>query len=168
MRTSPALLAWLSAIFICLVAVEVQGVTPDRFQEAGEGLAWRRDTIANGPLSIHVVRVDRSRGDLRLMPTLALGEQQGLNTLSGQLRLIPREVGQPVAAINGDFYTTENESFPGDPRGLFISRGVLVSAPVARDCFWIDSRGQPHAGSVQSPFTLVWAHGLATPLGINE
>ncbi len=168
MRLSPHWSAWLAALFSCLVAVPVRGITPDRFQEAGEGLAWRRDSVASGPLSLHVVRVDRSRGDLRLMPTLAMGEQQGLNTLSGQLRLIPREVGQPVAAINGDFYTTENESFSGDPRGLFVSRSVLVSAPVARDCFWIDSRGLPHVGLVQSQFALIWPDGTATSLGLNE
>ncbi len=138
------------------------------FRQIADGLATRHDVIPEGPLSLQVVRVDRTRTELQLLPTLGFGRQIGLNPLSSQLRLLPKELGQPVAAINGDFYTTENEPFPGDPRGLFISGGELVSAPVKRDCFWLDPQGQPHTGEVQSLFSLTWPDGGTTPLGLNE
>lgn len=138
------------------------------FREAGEGLAWRREIVREGPLSINVVRVDRARGDLEFLPILGEGRQIGLDTLTRQLQRVPNALGTPVAAINGDFYTTENEAFPGDPRGLFIARGELVSAPVDRDCFWLDLKGQPHAAAVKSAFTVLWPDGESTPFGLNE
>lgn len=140
----------------------------DAFLDAGDGLAWRRDQKRSGPLTYFVVRIDRQRSDLSLQPTLAQGGQIGLNTLTAQLKLLPEEAGKPVAAINGDFYTTESELFPGDPRGLFITRGELISDPAERDCFWVDAEGRPQIGEVKSRFALVWPDGTSTPLGLNE
>lgn len=160
---------WRRVLWAGLVVVACGGAPlAADFRESGEGLAWRRDVVREGPLSIHIVRIDRARNDLELLPTLGSGDQVGLNTLTTQLRLLPRDIGQPVAAINGDFYSTEHERFPGDPRGLFISRGELVSAPSDRDCFWLDAKGQPHAAAVRSAFSVAWPDGEITPLGLNE
>lgn len=158
---------WVGALAASLMSV-LAAAPAGSFKDSGEGLAWRRDRLSDGPLAYTVVRWDRSRNDLRLYPTLAQGTQIGLNTLTRQLELVPADAGRPVAAINGDFYTTENELFPGDPRGLFISRGELVSAPAQRDCFWLDAQGQPHVGEVRSQFSLKWPDGTMTPLGLNE
>ncbi|HRI15560.1 MAG TPA: phosphodiester glycosidase family protein [Verrucomicrobiota bacterium] len=138
------------------------------FKDAGNGLSWREDRIPSEPWLIQIVRIERARGDLELVPTLAQGDRIGLNTLTGQLRLVSKELGEPLAAINGDFYDTEDEPFPGDPRGLFITRGELVSAPAPRDCFWIDRAGKPHIGIVRSGFQLTWPDGAVTPFGLNE
>ncbi|MFM8357562.1 MAG: hypothetical protein ACKOET_03310, partial [Verrucomicrobiota bacterium] len=113
-----------------------------RWTEAGEGLAWRHDT-RDEPWALYGVRVARQQTNLALLPSLAFGQRIGLNTLSSQARLVPRALGQTVAAINGDFYQTEHETVPGDPRGLFIRQGELVSAPIERDCFWIATNGAP-------------------------
>ena len=156
-------------LFVALFAVGMEIARgAGAFREAGDGLALRHDVLPEGPLSMHIVRVDRQQSAFRLYPTLGFGRQIGLNPLSSQLRLVPKDLGQPIAAINGDFYTTENEAFPGDPRGLFISRGELISAPVKRDCFWLDPQGQPHASEIQSQFSLTWPGGETTPLGLNE
>lgn len=172
MRIRPLLLsaqAWVWVGVLASTLMSALAAAPaGSFKESGDGLAWRRDRLKEGPLTYTVVRWDRSRNDLRLYPTLAQGSQIGLNTLTRQLELVPADAGQPVAAINGDFYTTENEPFPGDPRGLFISRGELVSAPAQRDCFWLDAQGQPHVGEIKSEFSLKWPDGTTTPLGLNE
>jgi hypothetical protein len=138
------------------------------FKDAGNGLAWREDRNEAEPWAIQVLRIERGRKDLQLTPTLGQGSRIGLNTLTAQIRLVPRELGEPLAAINGDFYDTEDEPFPGDPRGLFITRGELVSGPASRDCFWIDGTGLSHIGTVQSEFLLTWPDGETTPFGLNE
>lgn len=138
------------------------------FREVAPGLAVRQDLLPDAPLALHVIRVERHRPDLELHPTLARGRRIGLSPLGAQLGRLPTSAGRPVAAINGDFYATEGEAFPGDPRGLFIHDGELVSAPAERECFWIDPQGAPHAGMVQSRFSLTWPGGETTPLGLNE
>jgi hypothetical protein len=80
---------------------------------------------------------------------------------------MPSEVGQPLAAINGDFYRIEQEPYAGDPRGLQIMLGELVSGP-SKTCFWIDADGNPSLGTVAAHFTATWPNGESTPFGLNE
>jgi large repetitive protein len=56
----------------------------------------------------------------------------------------------------------------GDPKGIQISHGELVSAPCDWTCFWIDANGQPNMGQVASKFTVTWPDGSVTPFGLNE
>jgi len=119
------------------------------------------------PWSIHVLQIDRSRTDLELVTTLGRNQFLGLGPLSEQVRAIPREQGRPLAAMNGDFYREYGPS-PGDPRGLQILQGEVVSAPDGKACFWIDAQGAPHIGQPVSLFAVVWPTGEVTPCGLNE
>ncbi len=154
-----------SAIAACLFAATAVAGT---FRDTGDGVAVRLDRIPSEPWAIQIVRFDRNRTNLVLQPTLGLGDRIGLGTLTEQIGLLPSALGEPLAAINGDFYQTENESFPGDPRGLLIRRGELVSGPTERDCFWIDTNGAPNIGMIRSGFTLVWPDGETNAVGLNE
>lgn len=138
------------------------------FRDTGDGISVREDSVPSGPWAISIVRFERSRTNLTLMPTLGDGRRLGLGTLTEQIAAVPPELGTPLAAINGDFYRTEQESFSGDPRGLLIARGELLSAPTERDCFWIDTNGAPHIGMVRPAFTVTWPDGSRSPLGLNE
>jgi len=138
------------------------------FRESSPGVAHAQDLVASEPWSIQIVRLNREQRDLEFRPMLGFGNRIGLNRLTSQLRLVPREVGRPVAAINGDFYKTENEAFPGDPRGLFISEGDLKSAPSGGAVFWIGSDGAPRMGEVESAFEVTVSGGEAVSLGLNE
>ncbi len=138
------------------------------FREVGDGVALRVDRIADGPVAIHWVRYERQRTNLFLQPTLGLGTRLGLGPLTRQIAALPPVLGTPVAAINGDFYQIESDPLPGDPRGLLISRGDLLSAPTDRDCFWIGTDGTPHVGQVAADFTMTWPDGTAHPLRLNE
>ena len=160
--------AWGVALWLWLLFPTAGLLGDGGFRDVAPGLAVRQDLLPEGPLAIHVVRVERRRSDLGVHPTLALGRRIGLSPLGTQLGRLPRSLGRPVAAINGDFYATENEAFPGDPRGLFIHDGELVSAPTERECLWLDPQGGPHAGLVQSRFSLTWPGGETTLLGLNE
>jgi len=48
--------------------------------------------------------------------------------IADQARTIPPEIGRAVAGVNGDFYERENPTYAGDPRGLQIVKGELISA----------------------------------------
>jgi len=84
------------------------------------------------------------------------------------MALVPTEWGQPAAALNGDYFGDTYLYF-GDPAGLQIAQGELISGPhPTRVCFWMDARGELHRGVVQSLFRVTWPDGASTPLGLNE
>src|ERR1041384_8060704 len=84
--------------------------------------------VEDVPWSIHVVRLDRKSHAFELVTTLGHGASFGMATVSEQLKTLPREVGQPLAAINGDFYD-KSEKYEGRPRDLQIFKGEVVSSP---------------------------------------
>jgi hypothetical protein len=146
--------------------VVLSGALPE-FRESAPGIAVAH-AVRDEPWSIHIVRVERSQPRLRFFPSLAFHDRIGLNPLSDQVALFPKSLGTPVAAINGDFYAIENDPMPGDPRGLFIQHGVLVSAPIGRDCLWFDGSGKPHIDTVRPRFTVRVGESVPQEFGINE
>src|SRR5262249_23287447 len=60
-------------------------------------------------------------------------------------------------------------NYQGDPRGLQITRGEVVSAPAAHTCFWVDGKGELRLGELRSRFRVRWPDGKnETPFGLNE
>jgi hypothetical protein len=119
------------------------------------------------PLSIHVVRVERARHDFEFCTTLGKGTAFGMAVVSEQVKGLPADCGQPLAAINGDFYE-KNEKYLGRPRDLQIHFGEVMSTPAGHTCFWIDPDGLPHMTNVFSRFRVVWPDGKTTPIGLNQ
>lgn len=132
------------------------------------GVLYKNDRVRTVPWSIHVLRIDRKRPDFRLTTTLADNEIIGVQTLSEQLESIPPALGRPVAAVNGGFYRTDQEPLTGDPRGLQIWNGELVSSPDGDAAFWLDPKGQPHIDEVTARFRVTWPDGSTTPFELNE
>ncbi len=132
------------------------------------GLIYFHDTERSVPWSMHVVKLSRARQDLELHSVMGRGASQGMATVSQQVKQIPPAWGRPVAAINGDLYN-DNHAYLGDPEGLQITRGELVSAPSpTRTCFWVDAAGNPCHDDVRSQFQVTWPDGRTTPFGLNE
>ena len=154
------------ALVGCHLWVVVIG-SPTEFRTAGPGLSVAH-VVRDEPWSIHVVRVDRNQSSLQFCPSLAFHDRIGLNTLSDQVALFPKSLGTPVAAINGDFYAIENDPMPGDPRGLFIQRSQLISAPIERDCLWFDLSGKPQINTVRPRFSLRVGESAPQEFGLNE
>jgi exopolysaccharide biosynthesis protein len=159
--------AWTRRAAAPLALALVLPASAGDWRQVAPGLAVRHDVL-DEPWAIHAIRFERARTNFSLVPSLAFHSRIGLNTLSAQVRLVPARLGRPIAAINGDFYQTEHEAMPGDPRGLFIRSGELVSAPTQRDCFWITPEGEPRIGEVRSAFSLTLPDGTALSLGLNE
>jgi large repetitive protein len=136
--------------------------------KSDRGFQYLHDTVPAVPWSIHMVKIDRAHADLELYATLGQGGVQGMATVPDMIKLLPPAWGRVLAAINGDFFHNRDE-YPGDPQGLLIRNGELVSAPsAARSCFWIDARRELHLTNMVSKFSVTWPDGTQTPFGLNE
>lgn len=135
--------------------------------ELGSGIVYTNYVFPQVPWSVHVVKMNRSDHDLEFHSTHARDSAIGLGTLSEQIRSFKPELGTPVAGVNGDFYVRD-KAYAGDPRGLQILEGEVISAPVGGVSFWIDAGGKPHATNVNSLFKVTWPNGASTPIGLNE
>ena len=119
------------------------------------------------PWSIQILKIDRANTNLELHTTVANGDSIGLTSLPHQLSLLPAELGIPLAAINGDYYQAK-APYKGDPKGIQISRGELISAPFDWTCVWFDTTGIPTMGIIKSQLSVTWPNGTTTTVGLNE
>lgn len=131
------------------------------------GLAYTNHRISKVPWSIHVVSWRRDDPAFTLHSAHAGGRAVGLSTVSEQIRRLGKQFGTPVAAVNGDFYQRDR-SFAGDPRGLQIINGEVISAPADEPGFWLDEAGEPHVATVTSRFSVTWPNGKSFPAGLNQ
>lgn len=153
-------------------AVATTNATPhgaaDRPRERTGGITYFHDEVSDVPWSIHIVKVDRTHPELRFETTLGAGQQIGMSLVSEQVKTLSATHGRPLAALNGDFYKS-SASYPGDPEGIQIFHGELVSAPrPTHSCFWVDAAGSPHITNVQSRFNLTLPGGTSYFFGLNE
>jgi hypothetical protein len=73
-----------------------------------------------------------------------------------------------VAAINGDYFDVA-PPLVGDPQGLQIIRGELISGPgVDRAMAYLDAKGDPHLTNLVSEFAVTWPSGKTIPFSLNE
>ncbi|NLC57220.1 MAG: phosphodiester glycosidase family protein [Armatimonadetes bacterium] len=159
---------WLLAACLLLpIAIARGEEAPPLFPEVVAGLEYVHERIGDVPWAIHVVKIDRSRPEFRLATTLARGTILGLSPLTEQIRALPPALGQPVAAVNADFFWIRPGPYQGDPSGLQILHGELVSA-AGGPSFWIDREGKPRLGEVTTKLRARWPGGAETPLGLNQ
>lgn len=131
------------------------------------GVRHWNDRIERAPWSIHVIEIDRSRKDLDFYSALAAGKVLGVSRISEMTRAFPKAKGQPVAIVNGDFYERDNRTYAGDPRGLQIVGGELVSGPDTASV-WFDASGDPHVGLVRDDFLVTWPNGQKLDFSLNQ
>jgi hypothetical protein len=170
LRTPVLLLAAAASIVVTLLSWHVQSSEAADSAKPSRGLEYKNDRIASAPWSIHVVKVARNDPTLEVRSMLARGTVLGLSRVSEQLLAIPGEAGTPLAGVNGDFYETGGR-YAGDPRGLQIVDGDLVSEPTGNPsfcAFWIDAEGNPRTGHVVSGFKVTLPDGQSFPFGLNE
>lgn len=134
-----------------------------------DAFAYSQETLPEGPWSVQVVRILRDRSDLGFHVLLGGhgGDRLGVATLSSQASAFPRSRGLPLAALNGDFFA-RNGPCLGDPEGLCIRDGELVSAPNGKSAFWIGPDRSFHLGPVVSLLSMIGPDGTSIPIGLNE
>jgi large repetitive protein len=155
------------AVVLMPLSLRSANDTENRPHSRDLGFTYQNDRDTEVPWSIHVVKIDRTHQDLELHTTLAGNTVFGLTTLTDQIKGLPPDLGRPLAAINGDFYR-DDRAYAGDPKGLQIMRGELVSAPSDWSCFYIDTAGTPHMATVVSQLKVTWPTGKTTEIGLNE
>ena len=155
---------------LCLTGVVLTScaaVLPLDFQQIEPGVVYAHQVVQPAPWSIHILKIDRRRSDLKFVTTLGKEKIHGLSPLPEQVDSITPRRGKAVAAINGDFFLIAKKPYQGDPRGLQIMNGELVSAPGKDVCFWLDG-ATPRIEQVVSKFHVTWPNGKDSPLGLNE
>ncbi|HEY3854739.1 MAG TPA: phosphodiester glycosidase family protein [Verrucomicrobiae bacterium] len=133
----------------------------------GSGFLYTNIVVDDKPWSIHVVEVDIARHEYGFCTTLGKGNVIGMGVVSDQVKSVPKSIGRPLAAINGDFYE-KSEKEDGRPRDLQIRFGEVVSSPAGHDCFWIAPDDTPRMTNVFSRFRVIWENGATTPIGLNQ
>jgi exopolysaccharide biosynthesis protein len=119
---------------------------------------------AKVPCNIHVIKIPRDPLRWEVRTTHAYGKALGLEKLTAQLQRLESEA--TVAAINGDYYVRQG-TFAGDPRGLQIVNGELISGPTDGVSFWIDALDHPNIGTTSARFSIEWPDGSSTPYEMN-
>jgi hypothetical protein len=141
--------------------------TPEASGNSEPGVTYRNERVPSEPWSIHILKIDRSRKELAFFAPHAKGKVLGVSLLADQARSVPSALGHAIAGVNGDFYLRDNPMYAGDPRGLHIVNGELMSAPDTV-CTWFDSGNNPHLDEVKGDFKVTWADGKTSPFGFNE
>ena len=160
--------ALFATLLVASLASCVSPQAPKDFPEIAPGVSYTNQREPRMPWSTHVVRVDRAQPDLQFRSWHAHGYALGLATLGEMVEDQEPQAGTPLVAVNGDFFQLPSKAHPGDPRGLQIVDGELISAPGGGASFWLDARGQPHTANVGSAFQVTWPDGTQVPLGLNE
>lgn len=136
--------------------------------EVGPGLEYQHWRDGNIPWSIHILKIDRSRDDLKLRAVLAQDKVLGLSPMSSIIASLDLANEKPVAGVNGDFFVIEEKNFyRGDPLGIHISDGELISEPV-NISFWIDKNGNLNMGSIKSNIRVILPDGESIEAGLNR
>ena len=164
--------AWAMALVLGGLAAGIRAEEPvadtsARTTTTERGFSYRNDQRQDPAWSVNVFKVDRSRKDLFLTSTTGLPDRIGMSTVAEQIQTLPASWGTPIAAVNGDFYTTEDD-YRGDPRDVQIRNGELISAPAGHASFWMDAAGEPRTANVESNLRVRWPDGTYHPLGLNE
>ena len=152
-----------------MAALPLFGAQPNA-NETTKGERWfsyTNDVNEDVPLSIHVVRIERAHHDFEFCTTLGKGTNLGMAIVSDQIKAMPPDCGQPLAAINGDFYE-KSEKYLGRPRDVQIHCGEVISMPAGHTCFWMDAEDRPHMTNVISKFRVTWPGGKSTAIGLNQ
>ena len=153
-------------IFPLLILALAAATTIFGADQAGSCVSYTNEVVPSIPWSIHVVKIDRARQNVRFCTTLGGGNVLGMGIVSDQVKTLPAGAGSPLAAINGDFYEKAKE-YPGRPRDLQIRNGEVLTQPTGHTCFWIDHDGNPQMTNIISRFRVIWPNGKTTPFGMN-
>ena len=90
-----------------------------------------------GPWAVHIVEIDRADASYRLAAALGGETVYGREPLDATVQRLTRQGRTVAAALNADFFERRNRPFDGDPDGLCVIDGELVSEPMERAAFLV-------------------------------
>lgn len=105
------------------------------------GLTHYAFVIRSGPWAVHVLDIDR-RACWRLVAVKAGNAAVGRATA---LALV--EAAEGIGGVNADFFSFDP---PGVPTGAMVHQGRVITGPVNRPVFAVDSSGEPWIGVLRA------------------
>jgi hypothetical protein len=157
--------------YFCLATAPSHTVFPD--DSAGEnlpgGIVYREFTLPDGPWAIQVLEIPRKSKDIALGVALGGKHILGLEPLDSMAARMSVQKRRAIAGINGDFYILRQGPYQGDPIGLCITEGELVSTPIRRSAAVILENGEPDIGRCKVKATLRSPDGQTVRIdGVNQ
>ncbi len=135
-------------------SIQTQAIAP--------GVRWHHlvRTGAPGLMRIEVLDVDLAAC---ITPQAIKGAPTaiGRTTTSRFLANLPA-ADRGIATINADFFSFTPD---GVPVNLLVADGRLISGPVERPVFAVDSAGRPHIGRFTAAGAIVNPRGVRVPIG---
>ncbi len=145
----------------CLACTSLAAATPPP-----AGITYTNQVLPKTPWSVHIVRVPRRHDTFELETAHAGGAAIGLSTLTDQVKGLEAPARKIVVGLNGDFYERAR-AYAGDPRGVQITGGELLSAPNGGVAFWVGATNDLHLDTIQNRFEVVWPDGNKSAFGLN-
>lgn len=129
-------------LLLCLAgAMPLCGQPAERM--VAPGTRYRHEVDPAGPWDIHIVSIDRAEPLVSLAPTLGDGRILGCTALSAMARAVTTPTRYPVALVNADYFSMDSaDRYRGDPLGLYVEEGELLSQPSARAGLLIGDKGE--------------------------
>jgi hypothetical protein len=124
---------------------------------------------AVGPQVIRVIEIERVSGYIRALPALAAERGQALVPVSEIAARVSTDSAYAVAAVNGDYFVMEAGPTQGDPLGVAVLEGEVVSTPFPRSALVIDREGRASVRLLRLEAWVARADGSRHPLhAVNE
>lgn len=139
----------VSALVLACAATVLTPVSCAQNPEAEEvapGAVYRDIIRAETPWAIQVLEVSRGAGSLRMGVVIGRETVLGIEPLDSIAHRLTQAGRKVVGGINGDFYVLAEGPFQGDPVGLCIAEGELVSTPIGRSALVFAADGTPSIG----------------------
>ena len=128
------------------------------------GLEYKNERLAEGPFSIHVLRIDRGRADWRWIAPAGEVRIMGLSPLTKIVEATERwQKTRAVAAINGDWFEIKAGPYQGDPRGTLIAAatvGIAFFISMVSMLNWSERRQRRLKSAGQTSATSMTADGF--------
>ena len=159
----------LAGLISCtwLAAFASASASDETTNKVVRAVAYSHEEVKTIPWSIHLIKVDRSQTNLSFQTVAGRGNEFALTPLPEQIRNFPLSAGKVMAAVNGDFYRSD-PPYAGDPRGILISRGELMSGPDTWAAFFVDINGAPQVSIITPDFKASFPDGKSLPFTLNE
>ncbi|MHB9030603.1 MAG: phosphodiester glycosidase family protein, partial [Candidatus Latescibacterota bacterium] len=133
------------------------------------GVVYREYTLPDGPWAIQVLEIPRKSKDAALGVALGGKHILGLESLDSMASRVSAPNRQAVAGVNGDFFIIQRGPYQGDPVGLCVTGGELVSTPIRRSAAVILQNGEPAIGRFQFKAILRRPDGQTVRIdGVNQ
>lgn len=141
---------FLSAVIAAACAIVFTGVSApfaeETSEKVAEGLTYKNIVRETVPWAIQALELDRNARSLAIGVALGGEHILGIEPLDGIIGRVEKERGKVAGAINGDFYILQADPYQGDPIGLCVAEGELVSTPMKRSALAFMADGSPMIG----------------------